>query len=771
MALEKKLGIKSKKLPKAFEDDGLGDLLGDLEDGPNSDKKRKRDEDREWLERKRKRNNQKKEEVSSEDDGEVPLLHDDISNGSQDQDDGESSDDMSDGLDDLAGDALDEAFGDEDVLSDDDDGDDYGDDDEGPFDISDEDTVEVKKSRPARENPYVAPGADAAKATQKYVPPSMRGTLSADKEANARLKRQVQGLLNRISDANILSILSDVEKLYQSNPRQYVTSTLIDLLMGLISDRSILENTFLILHAGFISALYKTIGSDFGAQIIERLVEGFEEHYTLATADSAQGDVDAKNKCINVVSLLTQLYNFQVVSSALLFDYVRLFLDSLSEVNTELLLRIVRLSGPQLRSDDPSSLKEIVLSLQKTVANIGEANLSVRTSYMIETITDLKNNRLKTGVVGDQIRTEHAQRMKKTLGTLSNRPNLKATEPLRISLADVKDTDKKGKWWLVGASWKGNEPTITKPPPEFNLNNSTEDTTGDISTPEDLAASTAAISLDALAKASGMNTSVRRAIFISLLSASDYLDAHHRLLRLALTRAQQPEIPRVLLHCAGAEQRYNPYYTLIAKRLCAPAAPVPSSRNKTTATRIHDPDDGESGNSTAGGPAKMQKAFQFALWDLFARMGEARDAADVSEEDNIDEEAEDAANGKGRLAMPAVVNLAKMYGALVASGALPLAVLRKLDLVYLRPKTRVFVEVLLLSLICATRTKGAPKLATVFERTREADGLAAGLQWFLKKVVAKTDLAASDKERKTVQRECRVLIRVLAGNESADDDA
>jgi hypothetical protein len=48
-------------------------------------------------------------------------------------------------------------------------------------------------------------------------------------------------------------------------------------------------------------------------------------------------------------------------------------------------------SGPQLRQDDPSALKDIVLLIQPAVAQVGEASLSVRTKFMIDTITDLKN--------------------------------------------------------------------------------------------------------------------------------------------------------------------------------------------------------------------------------------------------------------------------------------------------------------------------------------------------------------------------------------------
>jgi len=110
----------------------------------------------------------------------------------------------------------------------------------------------IPKPPKERENPYVAPPVSAKDVSAlKYVPPSLRKQTTSDSEASVQLRRQVQGLLNRLSEANIISIFGDIEKLYQNNARQNVTATIIDLLMGLLSDPAILHDTFIILHAGF----------------------------------------------------------------------------------------------------------------------------------------------------------------------------------------------------------------------------------------------------------------------------------------------------------------------------------------------------------------------------------------------------------------------------------------------------------------------------------------------------------------------------------------
>jgi hypothetical protein len=57
-----------------------------------------------------------------------------------------------------------------------------------------------------------------------------------------------------------------------------------------------------------------------------------------------------------------------------------------------------------------------------------------------------------------------------------------------------------------------------------------------------------------LAGAHKMGTDVRKAIFMVMMDADDYLDATEKLLRLGLQEAQAREIVRVAFHCCSHEQ-------------------------------------------------------------------------------------------------------------------------------------------------------------------------------------------------------------------------
>ncbi|KIW11563.1 hypothetical protein PV08_10864 [Exophiala spinifera] len=671
-ALEKKLGFQKKAKSKSFADDGLDDLLEGLEEEERGQKRMSEEDD--WLERKRRKTAPQDED--EEDDEDLDIDGDD------------------------AGDDIDM---DEDDLPDEDlDGgstqDGQTEDDFESFESDEDERPRTQKVK-VRENPYVAPVAANA-SSPKYVPPSLRKAQNSEGASLERLRRQLQGHLNKLSEANLISILDEIEKVYQSNPRQDVTSVLIELLLTQFSSKSTLPNTFVILHAAFSAAVYKVIGVDFGAELLSQLVDRFDLYH---------GDEGAGKEALNLISLLSNLFTFNVVSSAVLFDHIRLLLEELTENNTELLLRIVRDSGPQLRRDDPSSLMVIVRSMAKTVDRMNAAGekISARTRVMMDMITDLKNNKLKTtSNVG--LSSEHITQMRKALGSLNNR-HLRASEPLRITRDDIKNSDKKGKWWLVGASWKGNESA----PGTDDLTEATTVLKGDLEDDND-----GSVDLVALAREYGMNTDVRRSIFVALLSAVDYKDAHVRLMKLRLKQNQMQEIPRVLLRCAAGENPYNHYYTLVAKRLCL--------------------------------EKRMRKAFQFALWGFFRRLGENAD---------IDDDAND--DGDQNVEMNEIANLAKLYAHLILDGGVTIGVLKVLDLAYIKERTSLFVELLLIMIMIEASNTKVDSVPRVFDRAIETPQVIKRLQYFVKKNVRNSDLISKD-DKDTVKRGCKVALDTLS---------
>lgn len=236
-ALEKKLGIKGKK-SKVLQEDGL-DWLAGGSGSESEDEDAKNPEDMDWLKSKRRKASTREQKASSE----------------ANEDEGSSSE--SSGA----------------IMPEDDDFEEF-DSEEDPQ--SDQERLPPRKRE--KENPFVAPGTarGISAPPTKYIPPSLRKPASSDEEMLRHLHRQVQGKVNKVSESNMISILKEVEDIYKDNARQHVTSTLIDILIGLMTADVAHPDTVLITNAAFAAAVYKVVGTDFGAQLLERVVERYD---------------------------------------------------------------------------------------------------------------------------------------------------------------------------------------------------------------------------------------------------------------------------------------------------------------------------------------------------------------------------------------------------------------------------------------------------------------------------------------------------------------
>ncbi|PHH79419.1 hypothetical protein CDD80_4872 [Ophiocordyceps camponoti-rufipedis] len=451
--LERKLGIKKgrKALPRAFRDDGLDELLGDASETEDEPKKRKHEYE-DWLASKR-----------SKGPGATALSDDD-------------------------------SFADFDGSSEGDDPD-------------EDEATEACAQPPKRENPYVAPISGGTVA--KYIPPSRRTTSTSTDETKDRLRKLIQGQINRLTDSNMLSIVQAIEDIYQRNARGDVTELLTDSIMAQVNKAESLPDQFFVLTGGFCAAVYKVIGSSFGSHLIRRVIIDLNDAYDKVMQEMGKQPVQSK-EANNLVTFLTQLYVFQVVGCKIIFDYMERLLSALSELNIELLLRVCRMAGRMLRRDDPLSLKHVSEMVNKSVSSHGQPSLSVRTKFMIEVINDLKNSKPKSKGLDSAVVSDHVLRMRKRLGDLKSQPRrLDGLTPMGMGLVDVEKAGAHGQWWLVVA------------------------------------------------------------IFTALMTANDGEQGYRQFVNLRLKKDEHLEIARVLVQCVGSEAEYNAYYGQVGSLACA----------------------------------------------------------------------------------------------------------------------------------------------------------------------------------------------------------
>ncbi|KAI1814149.1 hypothetical protein GGS20DRAFT_434578 [Poronia punctata] len=713
--LEKKLGLKGKKkLPKSFDEDGLGGLLEGLDGmasddddelGPRSGSKRKAEAD-EWLAQKRRKAEAAARSAASAAVGADSEEEEDSMDGGEFDD--EEGSDEDDGL--LSGDE--DEKDDEEDEDENDDGDDDDDDVENSEEDEDEDgndgfegfsetdgDEQEEHAPPQRENPYVAPTTNVA----KYVPPSLRNKQAGSTDqVDAQIRRRIQGLINRLTNENMTGILKDITNLYQTNPRQVVTSAFVDLILALVCSPERRPDAFFTMIAGFVAAVHKTMGVAISAQFLQQLVEILGKRSAVASGDHS----DAESK--HLVCLLSELYNMQVIGCNLIFDYIRLFLENLSELNTEMVLRIIQLCGPSLRRDDPRALREIINLVQPK----NTKEVSVRTRFMIDEMKKLQSNKAKA-VARNKDLAEQRTQLRKRIGTLKGSHDV---QPLRVGLKDIQNSDTQGKWWLVGASWSGNQSKQEK------------GTTNGVDEEDDDLADETIIQADddlgipdlwQLAREQGFNTEVRQRIFVALHAATDCDNADLLVQKLRLNKHQRKEMAEVIVRSGERQNVYNHYYAILAERF---------SRDK-----------------------EMRFQLRRCLTIRYKKMGEDVDTGDGDDIDDMDETTDEGVRW--------LYNSAKLYAFLVVWRTLKLVdVFKYRNLAALQEKAHVFAEVLLLTII---QESEEDKLKETFGGLAVDMDVGRGVQYFLKRYVRGTELIADKKAKKLVKKRCDMVLDLL----------
>uniref|UniRef100_A0A1A7X724 Nucleolar MIF4G domain-containing protein 1 n=1 Tax=Iconisemion striatum TaxID=60296 RepID=A0A1A7X724_9TELE len=538
--LERCLGLNKRKnkksLPQSFVNDGLDFVLGVLDSSSSAAGMYDEDDedyDMDMAKEKFKKLDESDSEGSNEGEDESGGSDDEEESGG-DGDDDDEEEEMDDDSHELN--ESDDADPDEEI----------------------EEEMEEEADRPDSKSEAVASTAG------KYVPPHLRNTGDDKRKAELeKLRRNVKGLLNRLSEPNMAFICGQLEELYMSCSRKDMNDTLTDVLLAACVAPTLMPDRLLMEHVLLVSVLHHAVGLEVGAQFLETVVRRFNEEYKT----SGEG-----KECDNLIAIVAHLYNFQVVHSVLIFDILKQLVGTFTEKDVELVLFVLRNVGFALRKDDALALKELISEAQRKASDMGsKVKDQTRVSFMLETMLALKNNDMRKIPGYDP---EPVERLRKLQRTLIHGSSAGSDLKLRVSLENLLKAEQVGRWWIVGSSWSGapmisekGDPTSKQSPVEGQFSHKVLE----------------------LARKQRMNTEVRRNIFCVLMTSEDYIDAFEKLLRMGLKDKQEREIVHVLMDCCLQEKNFNAFYAVLGEKFCS-----------------HD--------------RRFQMTFQFSLWDKFREL-------------------------------------------------------------------------------------------------------------------------------------------------------
>ncbi|XP_070279672.1 nucleolar MIF4G domain-containing protein 1 isoform X2 [Myotis yumanensis] len=396
----------------------------------------------------------------------------------------------------------------------------------------------------------------------KYLPPHVlraEETVAAQKrEERERLKKHVQGLINRLSEPNMASISGQLEELYMAHSRKDMNDTLTGILMSACAPGTAMPGRLVMEHVLLVSILHRTVGIEVGAHFLEAVVRKFDDIYKKGTEGK---------ECDNLFTIIAHLYNFHVVQSLLIFDILKKLIGTFTEKDIELILLMLRNVGFSLRKDDALSLKELITETQAKASGAGSKfQDQTRIRFMLETMLALKNNDMRKIPGYDP---EPVEKLRKLQRALVRGAGSGTESQLRVSWDSVLNAEQTGRWWIVGSAWSG-APMISSQQ----------------KAPQKPLAGTVSAKMLELARKQRMNTDVRRNIFCTIMTSEDFLDAFEKLLKLGLKDQQEREIVHVLMDCCLQEKTYNPFYAFLAGKFC-------------------------------NYERRFQMTFQFSIWDKF----------------------------------------------------------------------------------------------------------------------------------------------------------
>ncbi|KAG8197448.1 hypothetical protein JTE90_014930 [Oedothorax gibbosus] len=407
----------------------------------------------------------------------------------------------------------------------------------------------------------------SSEAIKKYVPPKLRKESSVDenkREECLRIRRQLKGLLNRLSESNMQNICHQIEEMYMKNSRNDMNETLFALVSELVLTPTLTPPRLIMEQAMLIALLHANIGSEIGAYFLQHIVD------KLGALFKEEGNYGEGKECNNMITFLSHLYNYKVTHSTLIFDVFQILVDSFQSKDIELIQLFLKNIGFVLRKDDPLKLKKLIFDIQGKATQFNKDQNDSRVRFMLETLTAIKNNNMYKIPDYDPSIMEHS---KKFLRGLIRKGC--SIQELAISYEDLLKVEERGRWWIVGSAWADSDNPSSKNPAAKELTVLPKNVVSE--------------KILELARKQHMNTDIRKSIFCIIMTAEDFMDAFEKLLKLNLKNQQEREIIHVILHCALQEKNFNPYYAYLAEKLCS------FSR-------------------------KHQISLQFSLWDKFKEL-------------------------------------------------------------------------------------------------------------------------------------------------------
>lgn len=532
---------------------------------------------------------------------------------------------------------------------------------------------EESTSSASEEMPSLVSTSASAPKSGAYIPPALRarmaGQSNGEDAMKAQMLRELRGHVNRLSESNLESIFELIENMFSKYPRKSMSDELVRILVDdcISSVGGAVVFTFAPTYAALTMMLHLTIGAEVGGAVVQ------------GCARELQNRIDQNDIAVsrNLLLMFINFYNFNIVHCSMVYDIIRLLIERMNEQNVDLLLLLIQKCGMSLRKDDALAIKDIINSVNEVTQTWKAAwdeydpekdesgekmpargKYTKRVQFMVESLTDVKNNKAVTYRDADSATTKMKASIEKYLKKRFKK--VPSHESLRISWKDLVGSDHLGRWWVVGSATQIPSDQRADARKEQQLKQAMKEAKSSQKSKD------GAPSIDDLARNQHMTTATRKAIFSIIVTSEDYVDACEKLTRFDSKDVKAREIVQVALQCCQQEQSWNPYYGHLLEKLCSL-------------------------------DAHFKISLKFLLWEKFDDF--ATSAPDAQSADKA-----------AGMSVRALTNCAKLYAHLIGSQTMSPSLLKAFPFEQASAKAIVFLRMLLTTLFLEFDTMSILKM-------------------------------------------------------------
>ena len=355
---------------------------------------------------------------------------------------------------------------------------------------------------------------------------------------NKDIDTRIRGLINRLAAQTMPYVSEQFIKLYSKHSRNELNASLYsNIQSSLLAEETITKRKLVAEFMLLVSYLDHKISHNIGATIVHQLVRQFEKLYSTSSND--------EDKTLdNIIFCLVNLYIIGLISAHVIYELTRRICSSekFRSKSVELLLIIIKNIGFQLRKDNPSLMRQLILMSNEQCQSLKDSSdVGSRIEFMIDAMSAIKNNNIsKIGNYGCDIDKDTIE---STLKGLLKRTRL----PECLADASYAEILSSCNWYLLETRVDENE----------NTGGSDENKKKEVIGSKAEAK---------VCKALGLNKPAERTIFGALIKVSDFVEASNIIIGYGLNHCSDAMV--VLIHVAIFEKKYNPFYYNTINNLC-----------------------------------------------------------------------------------------------------------------------------------------------------------------------------------------------------------